>query len=159
MLGLLLSVFIFNFIAYITNKKLTLNQVLHIWIFTIAFQQLFDLYIDVGYHAYWYFSKSEVDWESIIHILFLVPPVNIIFLNLYPMKKKILHKILFVFAWNFIIVGYEWLTLFPSPWGYFHYGWWKLSYSFCINPILLFILIKYYKLVTKLEKKSLSAME
>ncbi|EOR21916.1 hypothetical protein A499_20798 [Niallia nealsonii AAU1] len=50
MIGLLLSVFLFNFIAYKTNKKLTWNQILHIWLFTISFQQLFDLYVDVGYH-------------------------------------------------------------------------------------------------------------
>jgi len=151
MIGLLIAVLLFNSIAYKVNKKLTKNQVIHIWMFTLAFQQLFDLYADVGYHAYWYFSKYDVDWESLLHILFLVPPVNIIFLNYYPFERSIMRRIIFILLFNIIIVFYEWITLLDPPWGYFHYGWWNLGYSFAINPLLLFILIKYFRFIKKIE--------
>ncbi|KAB7672016.1 CBO0543 family protein [Bacillus sp. B1-b2] len=152
MIGLMIAVLAFNSIAYKVNKVLNKNQIVHIWMFTLAFQLLFDLYTDVGYHAYWYFSKDDVDWESLIHILFLVPPVNIIFLNYYPYDKSIYSKIGFVFLFNIIIVIYEWVALLKAPWGYFHYGWWTLWYSFMINPLLLFLLIKYFNFVKKIEK-------
>ncbi|WP_010174049.1 hypothetical protein [Bacillus coahuilensis] len=52
-----------------------------------------------------------------------------------------------------IIVFYEVLALLPEPLGYFHYGWWKLKYSMLIDPILLMILIVYYKWIVKVENE------
>src|SRR6478752_6613812 len=35
MIGLIVVIIIFNFIAIKTNKRLNLNQIIHIWVFTI----------------------------------------------------------------------------------------------------------------------------
>jgi hypothetical protein len=48
------------------------------------------------------------------------------------------------------------LTLLPEPWGYFYYGWWNLWHSAILNPVLLLILLGYYKAVCKLEDRLLA---
>jgi hypothetical protein len=152
MVGLIIAIIIFNFIAFKTNKRLTSNQIFHIWTFTIAFQCIFDVMVEFKYHGYWYFDKG-IEWIGILPHTVVVPPVNMMFLNWYPfnnkMKKQFTYILLFVIA----MIIYEAITLLPEPWGYFHNGWWKLWHSAIIDPILLLILLGYYKLVYKAEKK------
>jgi hypothetical protein len=50
------------------------------------------------------------------------------------------------------LLGYESMTLLPEPWGYFHYGWWNLWHSVVLDPVLLVILIIYYKWICRIEK-------
>ena len=151
LIGLLLAIVIFNFLAFKLNKKLNKNQTLHIYIFTIAFQAIFDIFVDIKYEGYWYFTKS-IEWISLIYLIFLVSPVNILFLNFYPLKKSLYKKIGTIIIWNALFIVYEFIALLPEPWGYFHYGWWKWWYSILLNPLLLYILIKYFRLIIKLEK-------
>lgn len=152
MIGLLLSVIIFNIIAFKVNKKLTLTQIVQIWTFTIAFQLLFDLIIEFKFRSYWYFSDG-IDWVGLIPRTVLVPPVNIIFLNLYPFGKSVMIKSAYVISFVVAILMYELAALLPEPWGYFNYGWWKIWYSALIDPILLYILLGFYKWILWLEKK------
>ncbi|MFJ5763133.1 hypothetical protein ACIQAA_29260 [Neobacillus sp. NPDC093182] len=151
MIGLIFAVFLFNLIAFKTNKRLTKNQIVHIWAFTIVFQGIFDLYIDQKYHGYWYFSK-DVDWSSLPALTLLVPPINMMFLNWYPFTSLLLKRVLYYIYWLIFMVIYEVIALFPEPWGYFNYGWWKLLYSVICDPILLIILLNYYKWICKIEK-------
>lgn len=153
MIGLLIAIISVNYIAFKKNKRLTANQIVHIWTFTIAFQVLFDLFIEFKYHGYWYFDR-EIDWAGLLPHLFLVPPVNIIFLNWFPHNSKVTKQIIYIILFVIAILIYEVITLLPAPWGYFHYGWWKLWYAAIINPVLLLILLAYYKWVCKLEKKA-----
>lgn len=153
MAGLLISVIIFNFIAYKVNKRLTLSQIVQIWTFTIAYQMLFDLIVEFKYHSYWYFSRG-IEWLGLIPRILLIPPVNIIFLNYYPFNKSTRKKLLYVALSVALIVLYELFTLLPEPWGYFNYGSWKIWYSILVDPILLFSLILFYKLILWVEKKS-----
>ncbi|MGE6833277.1 hypothetical protein ACQKGA_26250 [Priestia megaterium] len=155
MIGLILAIIIFNLIAFKHKENLTLNQVLHIWAFTIAFQNSFDLFIDFKYHGYWYFTK-EVDWKALPAHLLLLPPVNIVFLNGYPFKKKIRHKIGYLVIWVMVILIYETITRLPEPWGYFDYGWWELWHSAIVDPILFLTLLAYYKWIRKAENKLLA---
>lgn len=157
MVGLLIAFIIFNLIALKIKKRLSLLQMYYIWTFTIALQTVFDIYIDFKYHGYWYFSKG-VDWKSFIAI-FLVPPVNVVYLNFFPYKKALRKKILYLAGWEVLLLLYEEITLLPEPWGYFHYGWWTLWHSLILNPILLVILLGYYKWMVKLEKRSPLASE
>jgi hypothetical protein len=144
MIGLIIAVILFNLIAFITNKRLTKNQIVHIWTFTTIFQGIADLYIDHKYQGYWYFTK-DVDWASIPTLTMLIPPVNMMFLNWYPFKSSLIKQIRYFIYWEVCLLTYESITLLPEPWGYFHYGWWNLGYSAIINPILLVILLVYYK--------------
>ncbi|MEH7097377.1 hypothetical protein [Neobacillus vireti] len=152
MVGLLIAFISFNLIALKIKKRLSLLHMSYIWTFTIAFQTVFDVYVDFKYHGYWYFSKG-VDWKSSIAI-FLVPPVNVVFLNFFPYKKALRKKVLYLVGWEIVLLLYEAITLLPEPWGYFHYGWWTMWHSLILNPILLMILLGYYKWMVKLEKRS-----
>ena len=152
MVGLIISIIVFNTVAYKENKLLIGSQVAHIWLFTIALQTVFDTYVDLKYHGYWYFSKN-VDWESLIALVFLVPPVNVLFINWFPYGKKLAKQILYFIVWEAGLLFYEWLTLSPAPWGYFHYGWWSLWHSLFMNPILLLILMGYYKWISHLDRR------
>jgi hypothetical protein len=151
MIGLILAIILFNAIAFTTNKRLTPNQIVHIWAFTIAFQALVDLYIAGKLDGYWYFSKA-IDWESIPILTIVIPPVNMIFLNGYPFGQFLYKRVIYVFCWTIAITLYEAISSLPEPWGYFHHGWWKLWYSLSIYPFLLMIVAGYYKWIRKIEK-------
>ncbi|TDK58166.1 hypothetical protein E2K98_24945 [Bacillus salipaludis] len=152
MIGLIIAIIIFNFIAFKYNKNLTANQTIHIWLFTIMLQQTFDVFVDLKYHGYWYFTK-DADFKGLLPHLFLLPPVNMMFLNWFPFKSPITKKIFYIVVFVVSILIYELVTLLPEPWGYFHYGWWKLWYAAIIDPVLLLILLGYYKWICKVEKK------
>ncbi|WP_235998278.1 hypothetical protein [Heyndrickxia sporothermodurans] len=159
MIGLVLAIIIFNSIAFIfTKKRQTTNQIIHIIVFTIALQSLFDLFIEFKYQGYWYFSK-KVDFSGLIAHLFVVPPVNIMFLKWYPFRLSIKKRILYIVIWEVITLTYELITLLPEPWGYFHYGWWNLGHTIIVNPILFIILIKYYKWIVRKEKEAVKQYE
>ncbi|PKG22826.1 hypothetical protein CWS01_14140 [Niallia nealsonii] len=153
MIGLVVAIIIVNFITIKVHKKqLSYSQILSVYLFSISLQLLFDIFVDFKYHGYWYFTR-DIDWALFLYQLFLIPSVNIIFLNLYPFDKPIYIKIATIIIWDIFIFIYECIALLPQPWGYFHYGWWKWWYSPLLNPLLLYILIKYFRLVTKLEKQ------
>lgn len=152
MVGLIVSIVIFIVIALKVNKRLTGSQVVHIWFFTIAFQLIFDLYVALKLQGYWYFTEN-IDWQSILVYILLVPPVNIIFLNFYPLKKSWSKQILYLLYWDIGIMSYECFTLLPEPWGYFHYGWWSYWHSIILNPIILLLLVGFYKWILKLDTK------
>ncbi|MDR6999951.1 hypothetical protein [Neobacillus niacini] len=154
MIGLILAIVVFNLTAFKINKILTVNQIVHIWVFTVAFQSLFDIMVEFKFHAYWYFGK-EVEWSGLIPHLILVPPVNITFLNWFPYSAKILKKAMYIFFFVIAILLYELVTLLPEPWGYFHYGWWTIWHAAILDPVLLLILLGYYKWICRLERKVL----
>jgi hypothetical protein len=150
MAGLIISIIIFNIAAIRFGKTLTGNQKVHIWAFTIALQQSFDVIIEFKYHGYWYFGQDP-EFGGLLAHTFLLPPVNVIFLSRYPFQSGWLIRIKYVFFWVVAILLYEYITLLPEPWGYFNYGWWKLWHAAILDPILFFLLLLYYKWVRKLE--------
>lgn len=155
MIGLIIAIILFNLIAFKTNKRLTANQIVHIWAFTIAFQVSFDCLIEFKYHAYWYFDK-QVDWRGLLPHTVLIPPVNMMFLNWFPYKSKITKQVIFIGLFVIAILTYEAIALLPEPWGYFYYGWWRLWHAAFLDPILLLILLGYYKWICALERKAVS---
>jgi hypothetical protein len=153
MIGLIIAIILFNLIAFITNKRLTKNQIVHIWTFTIAFQAVAETFIDFKYHGYWYFYK-EINWGVLPALTILIPPVNMIFLNWYPFGQHVYKRLLYIAIWVLAITLYEAVTLLPEPWGYFNHGWWELWYSAIVNPFLLSIVLFYYKWICEIEKES-----
>ncbi|MBB6444068.1 hypothetical protein [Bacillus benzoevorans] len=152
MVLLVISVIIFNTVAYkMKNQHLTKNQIVHIWAFTIIFITWADLIIDEKTGGYWYFDKG-IEWHNFLVYTILVPPVNIIFLNWYPYHVSWLKKIRYYIFWITFITVYELIALLPEPWGFFHYGWWKMQYSIMLDPFLLLSLRAYYKWICKIEK-------
>ncbi|HWK24748.1 MAG TPA: hypothetical protein VNS08_17170 [Ureibacillus sp.] len=151
MLGLSIAVIILNSVAFISNKRLTENQILHIWLSTIVFQLLVDMYLSLKYHGYWYFNKG-VEWSDLPALTLLGAPTIMLFLNWFPFHTSFLKRMFYIILWSILIVIYEVLSLLPEPWGYFHYGWWKLEYSALSYPFLLLITLYYHKSVSKVRK-------
>jgi hypothetical protein len=151
MIGLTIAILIFNYIAFKTNKNLTKNQIIHIWLFTIAFQQTYDLIVEFKYSGYYYFTK-DLDWRGLPAHTILIPPVNMMFLNWYPFSADLVKRLSYVTFWVVAILIYEKITLLPEPWGYFNYNWWKLWHSAIVDPILFFILIKFYRWIRRIEQ-------
>lgn len=149
---LFISILLFNYIAYKKNKIPT-HRNISIWSFTIAFQVTFDVIIEFKYHGYWYFDKG-VDWIGVLPHTLLIPPINILLLSWFPFKSNLLKKVIYITCWTLGVLIYEGLTLLPEPWGYFHLGWWELWYDSIVVPILILILLGYYKLICKLENET-----
>ncbi|MDR4947895.1 hypothetical protein [Neobacillus cucumis] len=143
------SIVLFNFVAYKMRKQLTKNQIVHIWKFTMILEIIFDIFIDEKTNGYWYFWKG-IDWTNILVYTVLIPPVNVIFLNWFPFYHSWLKKIRYFVFWVIFLLAYELLVL-QQPLGYFHYGWWKFIYSALLDPILLLILLVYYKWICRIE--------
>lgn len=154
MIGLIIAIILFNSVAFLTIKRLTTNQIVHIWTFTISFQSLVDLYLDFQYKGYWYFTANHIEWFAFLPLTMVIPPVNTMFLNWYPFHSSLVKRFIYTFLWVLFILFYESLTLLPEPWGYFHYGWWKLGYSAICDPILLMLVLIYYKWIRKIEKSA-----
>ena len=144
------SIILFNTVAYKMKKHLTKNQMVHIWAFSMILEILFDIFIDEKTHGYWYFWKG-IDWANILVYTVLIPPVCVIFLNGFPFYQSWNKGIGYICIWVVFISAYELLSV-QQPWGYFHYGWWKFIYSLILDPILLLILLAYYKWICKIEK-------
>lgn len=147
------SVILFNLFAFLKVKKFSWNIILHIWVFTCAFQILFDVFIDLKYHGYWYVTQG-VDWSAFPAYTMLIPPVNLLFLHWFPFHQSVLRKIIYITGWEICLLLYEYLATMPEPVGFFHYGWWTLWHSALVNPVLLIILVGYYKLANTLELKA-----
>ncbi|WP_026582054.1 hypothetical protein [Bacillus sp. J33] len=153
MIGMLIAIVLFNVVAFKTNKRLTKNQIVHIWTFTIAAQLAFDCMIEFKYLGYWYFTR-EPNWGGLTAHLFIVPPVNMMYLNWYPLSSDLIKRVSYIIFWVVAILLYEVVALLPEPWGYFRYGWWKLWHAAILDPILLLIILKYYKWIFRLEKEA-----
>lgn len=151
MLGPITVIILFNLVAFLTNKHLTKNQILHIWLFTALFQILVDLFLGEKFHAYWYFEKG-IEFDDLPIFLLVIPPVNMMFLNWYPFNRALSKRFFYFVYWIILIELYEALTLLPEPWGYFNYGWWNLGYSAVCYPVLLFVLLNFYKWIRNMEK-------
>ncbi|RBP95881.1 hypothetical protein DFO70_102206 [Cytobacillus firmus] len=150
MYGLIIAAILFNFIAFTTKKRLTKNQILHIWTFTISAQLIFDVMIEFKFGGYWYFDK-EPNWAGLLAHIVLVPPVNMMYLNWYPFRGDLIKRFSYIVIWVVAILLYEVIALLPEPWGYFNYGWWRLWHAALLDPMLLLLMVKFYKLITRFE--------
>lgn len=151
MVGLIIAVILFNTAAFITVKRLTKNQIVHMWTFTIVLQSFVDLYLGYTYQGYWYFNNG-IEWEDLPVLTLLGPPAVLLYLERFPFHASIFRRLLYIIFWSLLLLIYEAFTLLPEPWGFFHYGWWKLEYSVLCYPVLLLIIVSYYKWICSIEK-------
>ncbi|UGB28708.1 hypothetical protein [Metabacillus sp. B2-18] len=150
MILLFLSIIIFNLIALKLNKIPVKSRVVSIWTFTISFQLLFDLIIEFKLNGYWYFNKG-VDWLGLLAHTVLIPPVNVMLLSFYPFNTNHYKQSIYIIACTLGIIVYESVSLLPEPWGFFHLGWWHIWYDLIVVPILILILLNYYKWICNIE--------
>lgn len=147
---LIISVIVFNLVAILIPKRISGIKIITTTLFSLYLEIMTNVFLDLKYDLYGYFNKG-VDWEGLIYILGVYPPVNILFLNYFPYKKKMLNKAIYIFGWSVFADVYELLFLWS---GTFYYNGWKFWYSIIIYPILYIILVGFYKYVHYLLRKN-----
>lgn len=146
---LLVSVILFNGIAFLMPKRLKRADMFVIALFGLGFENFVDMFINVKYDLYGYFNKG-VDWLSLIPMLGLFPSTILIFFNFYPWNNA-KRSVLYVCSASAFLVGFEYLSLLA---GYFYYHGWKLWWSVIEYPLLLYLNIVFYKAYRHLTKPS-----
>ncbi|MBE6185538.1 CBO0543 family protein [Heyndrickxia ginsengihumi] len=149
MLLLLISILIFNFMAFIVPKKLTKLENYTTCLFALVFSGTADLFLDKKYGFYHYFHEN-VEYIDYISMVGIYPAINIIFLNLFPVHKNCMFKIIYVMVWSLFAIVYEWLAGWTV---FFNYNSWKLWYSGMLYPFLYSILLLNLKFIRKLQNK------
>lgn len=147
---LLISVIVFNLVAYFIPKGITTIEIYSTSLFAMFFAISVDMYLDVKYQLYWYFGR-EVDWATLIVLFGTYPAVNIIFLNFLPSESKLSKKIGYIAVWSVFLTIYEWSAVYVGE--FLHYGKWSIWYSALAYPIILTVLALNLALIRRLFKQ------
>lgn len=132
----LVSALLFTSIAYLIRKRITYIEMYATSLFTIVFQLIVDIILEFNYNFYGYFEYG-VDYKTFIAIFLIYPPLNIIYLNYFPLEKSIWMKLVYILLWCIFSVVYEYLSV---NYGFFYYENWNLWYSAMIYPFVYIIL-------------------
>ncbi|WP_188385120.1 CBO0543 family protein [Ornithinibacillus halotolerans] len=146
MIFAIISAFIFLTIAFVIKKRIYVVELYTTSLFAMVFQLLVDNILEFKYDFYGYFEKG-VDYETFIVILLIYPPLNIIFLNYFPLNKKLLTKCLYILGWCVFSVLYEYLSV---KIGFFYYEKWSIWYSAIIYPFVYGLLLVNFFSIRKL---------
>lgn len=135
MVYLLISVIIFNIVAYLVPKHIMRQEIYATALFSFLLGMISDTIFDLKYDLYGYFEKG-VQFKGFLAIAGLFPACGILYLNFYPKRKSVLQKIMYILLWTAFCLVYEW-TAIES--GFFYHNGWKYWYSAIIYPILLWL--------------------
>jgi hypothetical protein len=141
MLFSVISIIFFNLIAILIPKQLTKYEIYTTSLFAYAMSNTTDLLLADKYHLYSYFNKG-IQYMDIVTMVGIYPAINIIFLNLFPFKKKLISKLFYIIGWTIFAIAYEWIA---EKTEFFNYTGWKLWYSSLIYPFLFIILLNSIK--------------
>ncbi|WP_040203400.1 CBO0543 family protein [Neobacillus jeddahensis] len=143
MIFLILLVIVFNLIAILIPKRISGIEILTTTLFSLYLETMANVFLDLKYDLYGYFTKG-VNWASLLYVLGVYPPVNIVYLNYFPYKKQLLRKVVYILLWSVFAYIFEFLFLKT---GTFYYNGWKFWYSVIIYPLLYLILVGFHKFV------------
>ncbi|WP_261129910.1 CBO0543 family protein [Bacillus sp. Marseille-Q3570] len=138
MILLLLTFLIFTAAAFLIPKKmLSIEMYVGSW-FALYFALLADSVLGGRYELYAYF-KPGVHYIDFLVAFVTYPAIYIIFLNLFPFKKPLSKKVIYIVGWSIFAIAYEWFASYHSQ--MFNYTGWETIYSVPIYPILYGILL------------------
>ncbi|GKU82596.1 CBO0543 family protein [Niallia sp. NCCP-28] len=150
MLFLIITVIVFNLIAYFIPKRISPIELLATTLFASYLQILTDVYLGLKYHLYGYFDKG-VDWDTLLYIFGIYPAINVIFLNYYPYGKTLYKQAIYILCWSILAMVYETIFIWS---GTFYLNGWKQDYSVIVYPILYTILMVFHSVTIRCIKKS-----
>jgi hypothetical protein len=148
MVYVLISAFLFTAIAYLIKKRISYVEMYASSIFSIVFQLITDIILEFKYNLYGYFDKG-VDFPTFIVTIFIFPSLTIIFLNYFPLNRKLLHKFFYILGWSIFAIIYEYFSVKSEL---FYYVDWKLWYSALIYPFIYLIIYLNFIWIKKLQK-------
>lgn len=135
-------------IAYFIPKRLTKGEMYNTALFTALLATICDVFLDLKYDLYGYFTKG-VNWGSLPILIIFYPAVGIIFLNYYPYNHSLLYKVFYILAFSLATVLLEYIALQTDL---FYHNEWRLIYSvFCYPFVYLSILasLKVYRVLNR----------
>ncbi|MGM7724169.1 CBO0543 family protein [Metabacillus sp. Hm71] len=148
MLIFLFFVFL-NVIVVFMPKRLSGIEMYSTTMFALFLGTNVDLLLEKYYKLYSYF-KEGVEVKAFLGQYLYFIPINLLFLNFYPLNKSIVSKAIYILGWTAFSVGFEWLA---KETAFFQYTGWKLWYSAIAYPFIFTILLLNFKAVKKLIEK------
>jgi hypothetical protein len=139
---------IFNIIAFYLPKRISKIEIYSTCFFAYAYGLSTDLVFDMHYNFYGYFEKG-FQWLGFLGIILYFPSISLLFLNYYPLEKKILKKIIYILCWTIFSIIFEWICLQTK---FFYYNGWRLWYSAALYPIIFIVLVINMRFVRKINK-------
>jgi len=124
------------FVSYFVQKNLTKSELYTTSIFAVLYGFITDEVLDLHLNLYGYF-KHGFQWQGFFSCFMYFIPVNILFLNYFPLRESFWVKLRYIIIWTIFSTLFEWLILQTD---YLYYNGWKLWYSACLYPLIFFVL-------------------
>lgn len=106
-------------------------------LFVMFLGSVADIYLDVKYDLYGFFTKG-VDFEYLLIFIFVYPATNSVFLNFYPQSKSLAKKALYITVWVILTTLFEYISAQTEV---FYYNEWKTLYSLFCYPFLYIAMV------------------
>lgn len=136
MVFLLVSVAVFYSAAIFIPKNISWIEIYGTILITIVLHLLIDSFLDLKYNLYGYFDKG-VEFRTLLFTFGIYPAVNIVIVNLYPLIRGPLSKIIYILIVTTFALTYEVALIHVDI---FYHNEWQLWYSAVIYPFLLILL-------------------
>jgi hypothetical protein len=140
---------VFVLIFFMSHKKISKLEVYVTSLFSAFISLVGDIIMGLFFDTFYYFEKGIEGRDLIFHVI-IYPATNLLFLNYFPIKEKIIIKAGYIIFWTLVSLGIE--VIYVST-GIFVYQNWNFFYSAIVYPILFIILHFHLKLIRKLAKQ------
>lgn len=146
------SIFVFNTIALLMKKRLTLSEIYTTVIFALFVDVLADTFASFRFHAWGFFEMNKVEFSALLVIFGIYPAISSMIINWYPFQSIWWLKICYLVGWAVFSTTYEWMCLKTGV--IWHMNW-NLPSSFVlyifIYYIFLIVPLKFYRFLKHID--------
>ncbi|WP_367668829.1 CBO0543 family protein [Priestia megaterium] len=147
MVLLILTTVISILSVLVMPKRISWIEIYTTSLFVMFLGSVADIYLDVKYDLYGFFTKG-VDFEYLFIFIFIYPATNSVFLNFYPQGKSLFRKALYITVWVILTTLFEYISTQTEV---FYYNGWKILYSFFCYPFLYIAMVLNLKMIRRLQ--------
>ncbi|MHC8970916.1 CBO0543 family protein [Priestia aryabhattai] len=147
MVLLILTTVISILSVLVMPKRISWIEIYTTSLFVMFLGSVADIYLDVKYDFYGFFTKG-VDFEYLLIFIFIYPATNSVFLNFYPQSKSLSRKALYLTVWVILTTLFEYVS---GQTEVFYYNEWKPIYSFFCYPFLYIAMVLNLKMIRRLQ--------
>jgi len=137
-----------NIMSFFVPKRINKAEIYATCLFAYAYGLTADMIFDIHYDFYGYFQKG-FQWMGLLGIILYFPSISFLFLNFYPLDKRIDKKALYIILWSLFSVIFEWISLQTD---FFYYNGWKLWYSAISYPFIYFVLVINMRIIQRINR-------
>ncbi len=147
MVLLILTTVISILSVLVMPKRISWMEMYTTSLFVMFLGSVADIYLDVKYDLYGFFTKG-VDFEYLLIFIFIYPATNSVFLNFYPQSKSLAKKAVYITVWVILTTLFEYISIQTEV---FYYNEWKILYSFFCYPFLYIAMVLNLKMIRRLQ--------